>query len=72
MSRPGSVPMDEIQKRVLRVATKKPLTAGELCEKLAKKGHNHTPRGIGRTLGVMAKKKVLIKSNERVPRYSKP
>ena len=68
----NSIPMEEIKRRVRRSITKKPQTAAELVEKINTKfDANHSPRGIGRTLGVMVKEGEIAKHETRVPGYSK-
>jgi hypothetical protein len=75
MATRDSVSMEEIGKRALAVATKKPLTAAELAEKMTKrhpKNHRFTARGIGRGLRRLVQTKSLVKTDDRVPRYYKP
>lgn len=73
MSTKNSVPFEEIQRRALRAATKKPQTGAELAEKMTRQAggkHKFTARGIGRAIAKLVPKQ-LVKSDERVPRYSK-
>lgn len=70
----GSVSTEEQQRRALAVATKKPLTAAELAEKMSKKdkNHNYSARGIGRSLAGLVRQGRLVKTDERKSRYHKP
>lgn len=67
--------IDETKKRILRVATKTPLTGKELLEKLNTKHpdqYNGDARSIGRPLGALVKEKALVKSGAASrPKYAK-
>lgn len=59
----------DLEKKVMRAATKTPKTAREIAERVNLDGYDG--RALGRPIGSLVRQGLLLKHAERVPRYSK-
>lgn len=67
--------LEEQGKKIMRVATKKPLTGAQLVEKLNKNlsgDTQYSTRGISRAIGLLVRNAELIKNAGTPATYQKP